>query len=131
MKRTFIHLCCLIQVILVGSLLCSCLRQEPPVINVSIRECRVSGEYAELKWVVKNRSEHRVTFDENCVAQLTVNGSSKLWPTEAVELAPGEELELLIELYGLDPSGINTLKITAASNEGTTAAYSCTIEAPE
>lgn len=98
----------------------------PPRISVSIRIEEINRNSVTLLWKIKNESKQPVTFDENGIMQIKLNGQAVDYPTEAKTLKPGEETCIDLELVA-DMEKINVVKITAATNEGTTATMSQTI----
>lgn len=67
-----------------------------------------------------------ITFDENDIMQIELNGSQVLYPTLPYTLVPDEEITLNISL-DVNTSKINRVKILAISKEGTVATMKETI----
>jgi len=91
----------------------------PPIMSVSIKEVNIVEKDVSIIWSVKNKSEDKITFDKNQVAQIEWNGKQVLYPIESISIAPDEERIFILELTGIKIDQINTVKITASSNEGT------------
>lgn len=98
-----------------------------PAMSVSIRGAELEGDRITLEWVVGNRSEETITFDDNQIARITLNGKQVLYPVEATSLAPDEEAVFSVSLPGANPEGGNSLEISAACNEGTTGTFQQTL----
>lgn len=94
-----------------------------PVVAVGIRIHEIRTDSVTLTWRVTNKSEQDVTFGENQIVQIKLNGREVPYPAEATTLAANETASIDIELVNIDIGKTNELKITAASNEGTVATF--------
>lgn len=102
-------------------------KRDPPKIAVGIRSKDISSETISFTWTVQNRSSDIITFDADHIAQIELNGQKIRYPTEARTLGPDEEVSLDITLTGIRTDRSNRLKISADTNEGTTATIKETI----
>ena len=91
----------------------------PPTMSVGIKELNIQDGDVSITWLVQNKSEQILTFDENQVAQIEWNGSQVFYPTEGVRMAPDEERIYTLSLTGVNIEPMNTVEITASSKEGT------------
>lgn len=98
-------------------------RSDLPTVSTSIRVKEIRTDSIAIKWIVGNESERLITFDENNIMQVELNGQEFLYPTQATILEPGEEVCIDLELRSIDTDQINTVKITAKSNEETKASF--------
>lgn len=90
-----------------------------PVVSAGIRVQEIRADSIVLTWVVENKSDQTLSFEENCIMQIKLNGQKILYPTEATALAPGEEVYIEVVLADINVDKTNEVKITAISNEGT------------
>jgi len=102
-------------------------QDDSPTLSVSIRVKEIYSNSVALTWIVENSSEQCVTFDENQIMLVELNGRSILYPTEATALDVGEKVSIDLNLINIDTEKTNEIKITAASNEGTKATIRKTI----
>ena len=98
-----------------------------PRMSVSIRLHEIHTNRVDLTWIVKNESDQILTFNENGLIQIRLNGQDVLYPIEAKTLNPGEETCLDVALFDVTMEKANEIEITAASNEGTIATMKQTI----
>lgn len=98
-----------------------------PTVSVGMHVQEVLEDSITLTWIVQNRSEQLLTFDENNIMQVKLNGHKVMHPTESATLEPGEQVSIDLELNDLNINTSNEVQITACSNEGTKAAFCKTI----
>lgn len=102
----------------------------PPAMAVGIREAEIDGDCITVQWVVTNCSDQVISFDENQIAQVECNGKEIIYPTEAIRLAPDEEVMFSISIPGAQENQTHHLTISAESNEGTKGTVKKTIYPP-
>lgn len=68
-----------------------------------------------------------LTFDENQIVQIELNGKQVVYPTEFTSVAPNEAIVFTLSFTGIKIGQINNLMISATSNEGTKGAVKQTI----
>lgn len=98
--------------------------------SVSIRELQIGKHEISLLWVVKNTSEYPLTFNENQIIQVELNGSKVLYPTNSTQIDPNEETILNLSLKGIDTEQINQIILSAVSNEGAKGTVKQTVYPP-
>lgn len=106
------------------------LKSKAPTISAGIRINEIGVNYIELNWIVENKSQQNITFDENHIMKVELNGREVLNPTQPCTLKPGEKITMNLSLGNIDPDESNRLKISAITNEGTTATIEETIYPP-
>lgn len=101
-----------------------------PTISVSLRLTQQDGDCISLTWHVTNDSDFPISFKENQIAQIQVNGHPYPHPIGAVTLNPGEELVYPVTLKDIDTSQHNTLQFTAQT-QSTKASFRMTLPKQE
>ena len=94
-------------------------KADPPMVSAGIQIDEVHTNSIRLIWIVKNKSDQTLTFNKNCIMQITLNGKEIVYPTNPARLGPGEQVNIGIDLKDINVEQTNTVKISATSNEGT------------
>lgn len=98
------------------------------IISVGIRT-NIDGVYdvygMKFSWNVENKSEHPVHFNEGAVARIMLNGEPYEFESEAIVLGPEETYtaDICIPYPIAREEGINSISITATTENGTVATY--------
>lgn len=93
------------------------------VLSVGIRSPSLTDTGLSLVWCVQNLGNHDVYFDANSIAQVSVNSNEFFFPSNSVILQSGDQykIDISVPLSYMRIPGLNTVKITAKSGNGTTA----------
>lgn len=85
-----------------------------------------SGNWV-LLWSVKNNTSEILEFEQNNIAQISVNGKAYPYETSISTLNPYEIHSFEVTLFNMDIDVPNTIRITATTNIGTAASINQTI----
>lgn len=130
MKRFHFALSVALVLALSAAVLSGCAWQDSPTLAVSALLHDENG-HTTLTWIVENRSDQTVSFDENCLAIVETGASSRSYPSDACTIGPGESAELSIPVGLGNRNNSTSIRITARCNEGTEVSYALTIPAVE
>ena len=124
MRRFYVALG--LALILSLALVSGCAEKAPPTLAASAL-VHDEGGRVTLTWMVENRSNQTVSFEENCLAIVENGASTRAYPSDACSIDPGESAELSIPVNLGTRNNDTTIRITARCNEGTEASYAFTI----